>query len=144
MEYMKGNYNRAAEMFDKTSKNFPEDPAYILLTGISKYSTGDKEGGIDLIKTAMNNIPSEGYFYDIARMFSEPGYDSYLVGKLTRETQIPLKARVLFYVATYYKLQGNARLATTYFLEVADAKIYGMFETDLAEHELKQSGHPDY
>ena len=144
MEYMKENYSRAAEMFEKTSKSFPEDPAYILLTGISRYSAGDKEGGIDIIKTAMDNIPNEGYFYDIARMFSEPGYDSYLVSKLTRETQKPLKARVLFYVATYYKLQGDTRLANTYFFEVADAKIYGMFETDLAEYELQQSGNLDY
>jgi tetratricopeptide (TPR) repeat protein len=144
MEYMNGNYARASELFEKTSENFPEDPAYILLTGISKYADGDKEGGIDIFKTAMNDLSSESYFYDIARMFSEPGYDSYLVSKLTRETQKPLKARVLFYVATYYKLQGNLRLANTYFFEVADAKIYGMFETDLAEYELRQSGILDF
>ncbi len=136
IEYMMGNYGRAAEMFEKTSKNFPEDPAYILLTGISRYADGDKEGGLNIIKASMDELPGDSYFYDIARMFSEPGYDSFLVSKLTRETRLPLKTRVLFYVATYYKLQGNARLANTYFLEVADARIYGMFETDLAEYEL--------
>ena len=137
IEYMNGNYARASEMFGKTSKHFPEDPAYILLEGISKYADGDKEGGIAVFKTAMDDMPRESYFYDIARMFSEPGYDSYLVSKLTRETKLPLKTRVLFYVATYYKLQGNIRLANSYFLEVADAKIYGMFETDRAENERK-------
>ncbi len=139
IEYMKGNYARASELFEKTSKSFPEDPSYILLAGISKYADGDKEGGIDIIKASMNKMPGENYFYDIARMFSEPGYDSCLVSKLTGETEKPLKVRVLFYVATYYKLQGNTRLANTYFLEVADAKIYGMFETDLAEYELKNT-----
>lgn len=137
MEYMNGNYGRASEMFEKTSKNFPEDPAYILLAGISKYTMGDNVGALDIFRTAMDNMSREGYFYDIARMFSDPGYDSFLVRKLNRETSLPLKSRVLFYIATYYKLQGNAHLANTYFLEVADAKIYGMFETDLAEYELQ-------
>lgn len=136
IEYSRGNYGFAAELFEKTKKYIPEDPAYILLEGISKYAAGDKEGGVAVIRSSMDSMPRDSYFYDIARMFSEPGYDSFLVGKLTRETKLPLKIRVLFYVATYYKLTGNERLANTYFLEVADANIYGMFETDLAENEL--------
>jgi len=137
IEYIRGNYGFAAEMFKKTRESIPEDPSYILMEGISMYADGDKEGGIAVIRSSMDNMPRDGYFYDIARMYAEPGYDSYLVSKLTRETKLPLKSRVLFYVATYYKLMGNTRLANIYFLEVADANIFGMFETDLAEYELK-------
>lgn len=137
LEYMRGNFGPAAEMFKKAGENIPEDPAYILLEGISMYADGDKAGGIAVIRASMDNLPRDSYFYDIARMFAESGYDSYLVSKLTRETKLPLKSRVLFYVATYYKLMGNKRLANIYFLEVAEAKIFGMFETDLAEYELK-------
>ncbi len=137
IEYLRGNYTRAGEMFLNTSKNIPEDPAYILMAGISFYAAGDKNRGLDIIRASMDKMPRESYFYDIARMFSEPGYDAYLVSKISRETKRPLKARVLFYIATFYKIQGNNRLAKTYFLEVADAKIYGMFETALAENEIK-------
>jgi tetratricopeptide (TPR) repeat protein len=136
LEYIRGNYDSAAEWFKKTREKFPEDPAYILLEGISRYANGDKKSGIDVIKSSMSDISADSYFYDIARMFSEPGYDAYLVSKLSQENKLPLKSRVLFYVATYYKLMGKKGLANTYFLEVADAKIYGMFETDLAEYEL--------
>ena len=45
--------------------------------------------------------------------------------------------RVLYYAAVYYKLHGQIPLAKKYFMEVADAKVYGMFETDLAENEVK-------
>ena len=48
-----------------------------------------------------------------------------------------MKMRVLYYAATYYKLHGQIPLAKKYFMEVADARVYGMFETDLAESEIK-------
>ena len=138
LEYMGNHFNSAAELFRKAMERWPENPSYFLMTGISMEAAGQKKEAADFFKDKMAHMPGKSYFYDVARMFVEPGFDTYLMAKLSREKKIPLKTRVLFYAATYYKLQGKVSLAKKIFLEVADARIYGIFETDIAENEVKE------
>ncbi len=137
LEYMGNHFNKAAELFRRAMNRWPEEPSYFLMTGISLEAAGKKKEAVSFFKKKMAHLPGNSYFYDIARMFVEPGFDNYLMVKLSHEKKIPLKTRVLFYMATYYKLQGKTSLAKKYFLEVADTKIYGIFETDIAENEVK-------
>ncbi len=138
LEYMANHYTKAAELFRKAMERWPEEPSYFLMTGISLEASGKKKEAVKFFKDKLNHLSSKSYFYDVARMFIEPGFDAYLIAKLDHEKKLPLKTRVLFYAATYYKLQGDTSLAQKYFLEVADARIYGIFETDIAENEVKE------
>ena len=134
--YSHGNYDQAAEHFKRHFQRFREDYCYALMAGISLMFAGEEEKGIDFIRKHMDAMPRDTYMYDIARLFVEKGYDDNLLAELVNEKNITLKTRALFYLATYYKLKGEIRLANTYFLEVKDANIYGLFETDLAYAEL--------
>lgn len=137
LEYLKQNYVKAAEFFKKAMEQWPEEPSYFLMTGISLESAGEKKEAENFFRKKIASLPGGSYYYDIARMFIEPGFDNYLIAKLSHEKKVQLKTRILFYIATYYKLHGHIPLAKKYFLEVVDAGIYGIFETDLAENEVK-------
>jgi len=138
LEYLKQNYVKASEFFQKAMERWPEEPSYFLMTGISLESAGEKKKAENFFRNKIASLPGGSYYYDIARMFIEPGFDKYLIEKLNHEKNAQLKTRILFYIASYYKLQGHIPLAKKYFLEVADAGIYGIFETDLAENEVKE------
>jgi len=129
-------YLKAAEYFDRHYQRFSKDYGHALMSGISLLFAGEKEKGAAYLKKYMDIMPRETYMYDIARLFTENGYDNYFISKLVNETNITIKVRALYYLAAYYKLQGQTRLANRYFLEVKDANIYGLYETDLAIEEL--------
>lgn len=134
--YSREMYNEAAVYFRKHYERNRKDHGHALMAGISYLFAGEKEKGIEYIKAHMDTMPRETYMYDIARLFTEKRYDNYFTAKIVNEENITIRIRALFYLATYYKLNGEVSLANTYFLEVEDANIYGLYETDLAIEEL--------
>lgn len=134
--YSRETYGEAAVYFRKHYERNRKDHGHALMAGISYLFAGEKKKGTGYIKAHMDTMPRETYMYDIARMFTEKGYDDYFTAKIVNEENITVRIRALFYLATYYKLNGEVSLANTYFLEVKDANIYGLFETDLAIEEL--------
>jgi len=134
--YNNEKYSEAAMYFKRHYQRFRKDHGHALMAGISLLFAGEEQKAVDYLKSNMESMQDDTCMYDIARLFTEKGYESYLLTKLVNEKNITLKIRALFYLATYYKLHEEIGLANTYFLEVADANIYGLFETELAHHEL--------
>lgn len=139
LEYRTGDYSRAAEHFARHFERYPDDHGHALMAGISWLFAGETEHGLDYLKKHLDAMPRETYLYDAARLFIEKKYESYLLTKISQESKVTLKIRALFYLATFYKLQNETSLANKFFLEVADANIYGLYETKLAEAELAET-----
>lgn len=136
LEYQTEDYLHAATHFSRHFEQYPEDHGHALMAGISWLFAGKTEQGINYLKKHLDTMPRETYLYDATRVFIEKNYESRLLTKISQESKVTLKIRALFYLATYYKLQGETSLANKFFLEVKDANIYGLYETRLAEAEL--------
>ena len=131
-------YLEAARAFQKHYERYTKDHGHAIMAAAGYYFAGEKEKGDTYLKQHMNQMPRDTYMYDVARTFTEKGYDNYLLTKLNSESKVTIKVRALFYLATYYKLKGENSLANKFFLEVKDANIYGLFETRLAEEEIAE------
>lgn len=138
--FLSGAYERAALFFGKAYEQFPEAHHYCLMEGISLLEAGKTEAAEDHFRHASSILPKEGYFYDIARSFTDPGYDSYLVSQLGMERELPLKMRSYFYLGLLYRQKGNRVLAQRYLSEVQEAALFGMYETEMADTILEQEG----
>ncbi|MFW6344076.1 MAG: tetratricopeptide repeat protein, partial [Sediminispirochaetaceae bacterium] len=136
--YIKEDYKTAREMFLRMYERFPDEYAAGLMVGICDYFAGNKDRADSFLDREMGNWPRDGHFYHLARLFtSRSEYDSVVLDKIDEEKKPPRRARALFYLGTYYKLQGKESLANTYFMEVSDAAIYGLFENRIVDHELE-------
>jgi hypothetical protein len=102
------------------------------MQGISLLEAGKEKEGERHFKSLMGKLPREGYLYDIARTFAEPGYDNYLAGRLGNEKEMAVRIKAYFYMGLYYRWAGSPVLANRYLTQVAEASLYGMFETELA------------
>ncbi len=139
LAYEQEQYREAARAFRMHYERYSKDHGHAIMAAVSYYFAGEKEKGDAYLKEHMNDLPRDTYMYDIARTFTEKGYDSYLMSKLNSESKITIKTRALFYAAAYYELQGNLGLARKFYLEVDEANIYGLIETRLAEAKLEDA-----
>ncbi len=139
LAYEQEQYREAARAFRMHYERYSKDHGHAIMSAVSYYFAGEKTKGDAYLKEHMNDLPRDTYMYDIARTFTEKGYDSYLMTKLNSESKITIKTRALFYAAAYYELQGNLGLARKFYLEVDEANIYGLIETRLAESKLKKA-----
>jgi lipoprotein NlpI len=73
----------------------------------------------------------------MARYYLQPSSDFFIVQQVNNEKNRTLKARMLFYLAVQYKLQGKVNSARTYLLEASDARTSGFIENRLATWELR-------
>ncbi len=139
LAYEQQHYREAARAFRMHYERYSKDHGHAIMAAVSYYFAGDQEKGDNYLKEHMNDLPRDTYMYDVARTFTERGYDSYLLTKINSESKVTIKTRALFYAAVYYELQGNLGLARKYYLEVDEANIYGLIETRLAESKLKNA-----
>lgn len=134
------DYPYAADMYLKSYQRYPEEHGYALMHAVSLLEAGKERECRSYLQSVMGSFPRETYLYDVARTFTERGYDNYLSSKLNREKQIPLRVRAYFYLGLYYRHAGNDALAARYLSEVKEAGLFGMFETDMAENLLENEG----
>ena len=137
ISYIKGNYELAREMFLRMYQRFPDEYAAGLMVGICDIFAGNERRGERYLENEMGNWPRDGHSYHLARLFIEPGYDSYVINKIENEKNPPRRTRALFYLATFYEWKNKQSLANTYYMEVSDASIYGLFENRIVEHKLE-------
>lgn len=139
LAYEKGKYLEAARAFQKHYERYTKDHGHAIMAAVGYYFAGEKEKGDTYLKKHMDQMPRDTYMYDVARTFTEKGYDNYLLTKLNSESKVTIKTRALFYAAVYYELQDQLGLARKYYLEVDEANLYGLIETRLAESKLEDA-----
>jgi hypothetical protein len=67
-----------------------------------------------------------------------PTVDSYIAQQIDDTKDQVLKTKMLFFLAAHYELQGQERLAQTYYSRVQEEKLSRLIVTRLAAHRLKQ------
>ena len=125
-------YFRKAYDFDKFEYGYP------LMVALAYKKEGLDNESDRYLRSVVASIPRDTLAYQMTRLFLEPGYDAYMTGSLSRETDLFMKYKMLFYLGSYYLLNGNVTLAQKYLLEVADQAGQDLFERRLAMWELER------
>jgi len=84
-------------------------------------------------------VPHSSLFYGLARMYLDPAYDVYFINSLKQEKNPDVRTRMLFYLASFYELQGKNRLAEQYFVDVDSHPVEGMYEYRVNKWELEKN-----
>jgi lipoprotein NlpI len=112
-------------------------PSYALLAALALKRGGESDKAEAYLKDKISTVDRDSLYYHLFRLYIEKGYDSHFMHKLKDEQEEDVKAKGLFFLASYYLLEGRKNLAKTYFLETRDTLLPDEVEARIAEWELK-------
>jgi tetratricopeptide (TPR) repeat protein len=136
--YMEARWKEARRYFRKAYDFDKIEYGYPLMVALAYKKEGLEKESEQYLRSVVESIPPDTLAYQMARLFLEPGYDAYMTGSLSRETDLFLKYKMLFYLGSYYLLNGSVTLAQKYLLEVEDQAGQDLFERRLAMWELER------
>jgi tetratricopeptide (TPR) repeat protein len=137
LAYLQEEYLQAAKHYRRLYNRDDRDHGTALMSAVSLLKAGKQEQGRRYLKKAMGTMDRDSIFYHLARMFREEGYVDYVLNQMKTMDNKTLETRALFYLAVFYELKGNESLARKYYLEVKDAKLFGLHETRIAEQKMQ-------
>lgn len=135
--YMMEKWEESAYYFRKSYAYDEEMPSYALLAALALKRGGKSDEAKLYLQEKMPAIDRESLYYHLFRLYTEKGYDSYFMFELEKEKEEAVKAKGLFFLASYYLLQGRQNLAKTYFLEIEETLPPEEVEASIVEWELK-------
>ena len=136
--YMEERWKEARRYFRKAYDFEKIEYGYPLMVALAYKKEGLENESDRYLRSVVASIPRDTLAYQMTRLFLEPGYDAYMTGSLSRETDLLMKYKMLFYLGSYYLLNGNVTLAQKYLLEVEDQAGQDLFERRLAMWELER------
>ena len=136
--YMKREWELAREYFIKAYLADQSDPGPQLLAALCLLKEGKKQEATRFLTSILPSIPRTNLFFDLDRLFLDPGTELTFVDEVQAEKNPAVQTRFLFYLACYYELQGRKDLAQKYFLQVQGHHFAGMYEYRLNEWELSK------
>ncbi len=136
--YMKKDWSLANEYFVKAYLADPNDHGLQILAALCLLKEGKKQEAHQFLNSVLPSIPRTSLFFDLDRLFLDPGTEFSFVSEVQQEKNPVIQTRLLFYLACYYELQGNKNLAEKYFLDVESHHFVGMYEYQLNQWELSQ------
>ncbi len=135
--YKNGEFAVARDMFLKASMYEKQEYSYPLLVALCYKKEKREQDAKKYLAQAINSLPRQSLYYDMARFYMDPSYDGFIVSQVNKEKSPALKAKMLFYLAAQYSL--NERMlpvAQKYFLETKDKLSPDTLEYKLAVSEL--------
>ena len=119
----KGNWAEARDAFAQAYRYAPDEHLYALLSAINWMRAEELSSPRAYLAQVLNKARRNTLEWYMIRLFHDLTARNYLgendmASRLDRETDITLKARMLFYMALYYDVRGNTALANKYFLLV--------------------------
>jgi tetratricopeptide (TPR) repeat protein len=133
----KEQWAEARDAFLEAYRYAPNEWCYALLASMCWMRAGkltDPRQFLDQALRKARQSPGQNSLeYLMMRLYRELNGDLDIVPKIDKETGENLKARMLFYLASYYDVRGNTTLANKYYLDVKNLNKPGIPEWRLNE-----------
>jgi tetratricopeptide (TPR) repeat protein len=131
---------KARDAFLEAYKQAPREFTYPLLAAICWMRGGRQTDPKQFLAQVLRTAPRDSLDYAMLRLFHDLSGDTDVAEKVDKETDINTKARMLFYLASYYDIRGYRNLADRYYLMVQDLDGAGVIEWRLNEWILAEKG----
>ncbi|MDR0451192.1 MAG: tetratricopeptide repeat protein [Treponema sp.] len=134
----------ARDAFLEAYRYAPDEWCYALLASLCWMKAGkpaDPRQFLDQALRKLRQNPGQSSLeYLMTRLYREFVGDNDLVLKIDKEKNETLKARMLFYLASYYDIRGNNTLANKYYTDVKNLDRPGMPEWRINEWAVQTRG----
>ena len=130
----------ARDAFLDAYKQAPKEYTYALLASINWMRAGRQTDPKQFLAQVLRTAPRDTVEYSMLRLFHDLSGDSDVAAKVENEKNIYTKARMLFYLASYYDIRGNRTLANRYFMLVQELDAVATVEWRLNEWILAERG----
>jgi predicted Zn-dependent protease len=123
----------ARDNFLEAFRKAPADPAYALLAAMNWMRAGKINDPRQFLEQALRRAERESLEWYMLRLYRDLSGDSDIAIRIDQEQDPDKKARMLYYLANYYDVQGNRILADRYFLRVREMERRAVPEWRLNE-----------
>jgi tetratricopeptide (TPR) repeat protein len=113
-------WQEARDAFIQAYNYAPSEWSYALLAMLN-WRRMEQPGNIrDFANLALRKLPREGLEYAMIRLYLDMNGDDGVARRVSQEKDLRLKARMLYYLANYYDIKGNTKLAEIMFSEITN------------------------
>jgi tetratricopeptide (TPR) repeat protein len=129
----KGLWAEARDSFMEAYKQSPDTTSYALLSALCWMRAGRLQDPRAFLAQALRRVQRDSLDYALLRLYQDLSGDGDVAVKLDKETDVMLKAQMLYYLASYYDVRGNTALANRYY-----AQVYQMGQQPIIEWRLNE------
>jgi tetratricopeptide (TPR) repeat protein len=129
----KGLWAEARDNFMEAYKQSPDTTSYALLASLCWMRAGRLQDPKPFLAQVLRNVKRDSLDYALLRLYQDLNGDSDVAARLDRETDVVLKAQMLYYLASYYDVRGNTTLANRYYTQVHEMGRLPIIEWRLNE-----------
>jgi tetratricopeptide (TPR) repeat protein len=133
-------WTQARDAFLDAYRQAPKEYTYALLAAINWMRAGKQSDPKQFLAQVLKTVPKDSVEYTMLRLFHDLSGDLDAAIKIENEKNIYNKARMLFYLASYYDVKGNKILADKYYLLVQELDAAATIEWQLNEKILAERG----
>ena len=130
----------ARDAFLEAYKQAPKEYSYALLASINWMRSGRQTDPKQFLAQVLRTVPRDSLEYSMLRLFHDLSGDADAAVKIENEKNTYTKARMLFYLASYYDIRGNRTLAERYYMLVQELDAVATVEWRLNEWILAERG----
>jgi len=133
-------WGEARDAFLEAYRQAPRDYTYALLAAVNWMRAGRQTDPRQFLAQVLRTAPRDSLEYFVLRMFHDLSGDADVAARVNNETNATTKARMLFYLASYYDIRGNRSLAERYYVMVQELDATATIEWRLNEWILAERG----
>jgi tetratricopeptide (TPR) repeat protein len=129
----KGLWTEARDCFMEAYRQSPDNTSYALLAALCWMRAGRLQDPRPFLAQALRTVKRDSLDYALLRLYQDLNGDSDVAARLDKEADVTLKARMLYYLASYYDVRGNTLLANRYYTQVYEMGRLPIIEWRLNE-----------
>jgi tetratricopeptide (TPR) repeat protein len=133
----KGNFVAARDAFLAAYSYSPEG-TYALLAAVNWMRAGNPTEAKAFLEQVLRKIQRDTTEWTMLKLFHDQSGDVLVAQRLDRERDEDTKAKMLFYLANYYDINGKPSVADIYFQKVRELNRSYMLEWRLNEWAIEQ------
>jgi tetratricopeptide (TPR) repeat protein len=136
----KKQWAQARDAFLDAFKQTPKEYTYALLASVCWMRSGRQTDPRPFLAQTLRTAPRDTLEYSMLKLYHDLSGDLDVVVKVENEKDTRTKARMLFYLASYYDIRGSRTLADRYYLLMQDTNETASAEWQINEWTLKEKG----
>jgi tetratricopeptide (TPR) repeat protein len=140
LKMRKGLWAEARDSFVQAYNKAPSEASYALLASICWIRAERINSPRQFLEQALRNVKRDTLDWYLLRVYHDLAGDNDAAARIDKETNPMIKAKMLYYLATYYDLRGSVNLANRFYTRVWEMDMQMILEWRLNEWIVEERG----
>jgi len=130
----------ARDSFLEAYRQAPREYSYAILAALNWMRAGRQSDPRQFLSQVLRTAPRDSLDHGMLRVLHDLRGDDTFVIRVENEVNTFTKARMLFYLASYYEIRGNRNIAERYQMMVHELDAVGLLEWRINEITMAERG----